>query len=61
MTVVVRNGLRWVAGDDGIGHARPRFGKVRTLCGARPFDERYAWPVATYCATCTERTEDPTS
>ena len=43
--------LTWRAGDDRIAHAiAPN--ALRTLCGERPVEERFAWPELRRCIGC---------
>lgn len=52
MTMVVRDGLQWVAGRTGLAHADANDRTHRALCGALPTSPRYAWPIRDYCRTC---------
>jgi hypothetical protein len=55
MTVVIRDGFRWIAESDGEAHATPSRGRpIRTLCGRVAVDERYGRPPVTRCPRCTE-------
>jgi hypothetical protein len=51
MTVIRRNAVTWVAYKDGLAHAR-RGLAPRTLCGAVPTPDRYAWPIREMCGVC---------
>jgi hypothetical protein len=51
MTVIRRDGVTWVAARDGLAHADVRQAP-RTLCGAIPTPDRFAWPIKDYCAVC---------
>lgn len=43
----------WIAGADGIAHARPRGARAtRTACGERAIDERFAHPSRERCSAC---------
>jgi hypothetical protein len=42
----------WLAGRDRVAHASVR-GQIRTLCGERVVDERFAWPKIRNCMGCT--------
>lgn len=51
MTVIRRKGISWVAHRDGLAHAR-QGQALRTLCGAAPTPDRYAWPIRDMCVVC---------
>lgn len=44
--------LTWRAGKDGVGHALATPRALRAVCGARPVDERLAWPMTSKCGDC---------
>ena len=44
--------FHWLADKDRVAHARSTRGDRRFLCGRPVFDERFAWPRASYCAAC---------
>ena len=53
MTVVIRDGFRWIAEADGVAHATPQRGRaLRALCGRVAVDERYGHPLAVKCDRC---------
>jgi hypothetical protein len=55
MTVVIRDGFRWIAEADGVAHATPQRGRaLRALCGRVAVDERYGHPLAVRCSACQE-------
>jgi len=41
----------WLAGRDRVAHASLR-GQIRTFCGERVVDERFAWPEQRRCRGC---------
>lgn len=45
----------WLALRDGVGHAQPRYGRERTVCGEPRIDPRFAHPIKERCGTCIER------
>lgn len=58
MTVVVSRGYAWIADKSGLAHATlDRGRRLRTLCGIKALDERYAWPAVVKCASCQERVD----
>ena len=50
--------LKWVASNDGIGHAIDPDDATRTMCRKRPVMERLAWPTRQRCLDCTARISD---
>jgi hypothetical protein len=49
-------GIAWLASRaDGIGHAQPDRGRpIRTVCGERAIDPRFAWPERRRCVACVQ-------
>jgi len=53
-SLTTRRPPRWVAPAlDGVAHAQ-RPGAIRTACGLRVVEERFAYPLRTRCAACVE-------
>lgn len=50
--------VRWLAGADGVAHARSRRGRaIHTACGIAAIDERFAHPTVRRCERCLAKTE----